>query len=273
MSDISLPDPPFAAETEVTIRARMLAAVDPSYSTDVGDIIYDMLTPAAIEMDRIYDAMEIFMGEAFVVTASGTFLDAIGVQLTRLTRLTDETDASYRARQLVRLAAPIGAGNVADYGVWAMETGVVGFVTVTPVWSGAGTVRVLVATSGRAALSSPDLTIVEDYIATKSPIGATVTVASITTDTVSIDAVMTFKPGYSADDAMFNKCVLHLLDYINTLGPGDDVIYNEVIRYLLEVDGTADVTSLDINTAGVTLAIAATHLAVFPSDGSTFTLS
>jgi uncharacterized phage protein gp47/JayE len=229
--------------------------------------------PAAIEMERVYDAMEIFMGEAFIATASGGYLDAVAQQYCELTRLVGENDAAFRKRCTARLAAPIGAGNEADYASWAMQTGLVGYVTVEPVWAGAGTVRVLVATPARGIVGAPDLTTIANYIETKRPIGATVTVASIVADVVTIHATLNVKPGYVKDAALTAKLVSHLGDYIDTLGPGDDVLYNEVIRYLLEVDGVADMTALTINAVAATLAVAANHLATFPSDGSTFTLS
>lgn len=273
MSPISLPDPPFAVETEVTIRERMMTAVDPAFNLDPGDFVYDMLTPAAIEIDRLYDAMQIFMGEAFIATASGAYLDALGEQLGALARLTGEADETYRARLLARLGAPVGAGNAADYSVWAYETGLVGFVTVLPVWAGAGTVKVLVATTGRSAVSGGDLTTIATYIGTKAPIGATVTVASIASTTVTIVSALFFEPGFILDDAMELAILESLLDYVDTLGPADDVLYNEIIRHLLEVEGVYDISSLTINGVADDLAIDTAHISVLPADGTTVTLS
>lgn len=268
-----LPDPPFAAETEVTIRNRMIASIDPAFNTDPGDIIYDLLTPAAIEIDRVYDALVIFMGEAFVLEATGAYLDALGVQLVGLARLVAETDTAYRSRLMVRLLAPVGAGNPADYMTWALQTGLVGFVTVIPVWAGAGTVKVLVATAARAAVSGGDLTTIANYIATKAPMGVTVTVASIAATTVTIVSNIDLKPGYVNDAALKTKVVEHLREYIATLGPSDDVLFYEVIRYLLEVEGLANISSLTINGVGATLAIDTAHISVLPADGSTVTLT
>lgn len=260
---LELPDPPYAAETEETVRARMLASIDPSLSTDEGDIVFDMLTPAAMELAQAYMQMGISLTESFISTASGTYLDALGEQLTGISRDTDETDEHYRARLLARLVAPPGAGNVADYKTWALSVAGVGYVTVEPVWSGAGTVRVLIAAADRTAASGGLQTSVETYIESVMPMGVTLTVATITTTTVAIDCAVTLGPGFShatVDDDIEAR----LTDYIATLNPGDDVILSEVIGVIVETEGVidVDVTTVEIATVNDNLAIAADHLAV-----------
>lgn len=55
-----------------------------------------------------------------------------------------ETDEAYQTRLLLEFAAAQGAGSVADYRRWALAWPGVGYVTVVPLWNGAGTVRVVI---------------------------------------------------------------------------------------------------------------------------------
>lgn len=55
-----------------------------------------------------------------------------------------ESDEAYRERILLVLSSPQGAGTITDYKQWALAYAGVGFVSVEPLWDGAGTVRVMV---------------------------------------------------------------------------------------------------------------------------------
>lgn len=55
-----------------------------------------------------------------------------------------ESDDSYRERIKLAWSAAQGSGSVADYERWALSDPSVGFVRVTPLWNGAGTVLVVV---------------------------------------------------------------------------------------------------------------------------------
>jgi uncharacterized phage protein gp47/JayE len=55
-----------------------------------------------------------------------------------------ETDAAYRERLKLGWSAAQGSGSVADYQRWSLDYPGVGFVRVTPLWNGPGTVRVVV---------------------------------------------------------------------------------------------------------------------------------
>lgn len=246
MSD--LPDPPFADEDEASIRDRMLTSVDPAFNTDEGDLVYDMLTPAAIELDLAYDAMEIALGEAFITTATGAFLDALALQLTGLTRATvDETDDSYRSRALAVATTVQGSGTAADYKTWALGYTGIGFVTVEPAWSGAGTVRVLAAKDDRTALSGGEETALATYLNDNvTPIGATLTVDSITPVTVDFDVVVVPQAGWT-EDALDGNVIDSIAAYVDSLQPGEDVIRAEVVAAIMAAEGVFDITSLDMN--------------------------
>lgn len=262
MSD--LPDPPFADEDELSIRTRMLTVIDPAFSTDEGDLIYDMLTPAAMEMDLAYDAIEIALGESFVTTASGDFLTALGLQFAGLTRSSvDETDIHFRARVTARLLTPAGAGTAADWRGWVLgySTGI-GFVTVEEAWAGAGTVRVLAAEPDRDPIAGGVVTSLAAYLnANFTPLGVTLTVAAITNVSASFEATVVLAPGWVLSEVE-TAAALAIEVYVNTLNPGDDVVWAEVIAVLMGVEGITDITNLDIDGLSVNYAVAADELFV-----------
>lgn len=257
MSDVGLPDPPFSGETEISIRERMLDAVDTTFNKAEGDIVYDMLTPTAMELEQVYDSLEESLRQSFVQTAEADFLDLLGVQLTGLTRLNGETDTAYRRRLLIRLSAPRGAGNIADYKTWALEAMPAGsFVGVEPLWAGDGTVRVLLADDARAAATADQISTVAAYLATKAPVGAVVTVAAITIATVPMAITVVLAPGFANTTIFQAELTAALQEYIDTLAPGDDVIRAELIAAAMDVDGVFDVTALTINGVAANYVVA-----------------
>lgn len=273
MAAIDLPDPPFAAETEDTIRARMLTWVSDSLSKDQGDIVWDMLTPAAIEIDRLYDQIEFTVEQCFAATATGTYLDALGQMYAGMARDVDEPDDAYRNRLLTRIQAPVGAGSDADYRTWALEAhGDIAFAGVEPLWAGPNTVRVLVAQANRTAATATQLAAVDDHLSTLAPLGSAVTVASATTFGIAVAATVALKPGWTLDTAMRTEAAQHVDAYTDTLDIGDDMIRNEIVAALMETEGVYDVTALTIDggTDDV-IVVPPTHIAALT--GTTLTES
>lgn len=178
-----------------------------------------------------------------------------------------ETDAAYRTRILLKWAAPQGGGNVKNYESWALDEPGVGYVTVQPNWAGAGTVRVIVAdpsnnpTPGAVVTSlQARLDPVAGQGAGQAPIGAVVTVATITNVTVAVSAVVTFASGYSLDGAGGTVAtraaiVASIRDYIDSLNPGTTVYIRHVEARFFSVPGVLDVTSLLLNGAGTNIVL------------------
>jgi len=61
--------------SEQEILDRLLATVPANMDKRPGSIIYDALAPAASELSDLYDYLEIFMEESYLLTASGENLD------------------------------------------------------------------------------------------------------------------------------------------------------------------------------------------------------
>jgi uncharacterized phage protein gp47/JayE len=95
----------------------------------------------------------------------------------------EETDDNLRARFYAQIQSPSTSGNADNYKEWALEVPGVGDAKVFPLWSGAGTVKVLVVDSNMA-IDAALPAIVAAYIETVRPIGAAVTVGSPTSQTI-----------------------------------------------------------------------------------------
>ena len=264
MSTIDFPEPDFS-EDEATIRARMLEAIDPDLNKDDGDLVYDMVSPAAAELAQAHDRFVAYLQQAFAHTATGTYLDLIAAQLTpTITRNTDEEDDDFRTRILTRLEAPPSTGSVSDWKTWALEQTEVplAYVTVTPLASGAGTLTITAAKANRAALSAGEQSDLETYFESIGPALADVTVDTITEDSVTVTATVQLQEGYILDTTLSTAITDSITTYIESLSPGEDVLVNEVIWAVMDVDGVFDIDSLDIGGGGASdYAISATELA------------
>lgn len=184
-----------------------------------------------------------------------------------------ETDEAYRERILLEIAQPAGAGNQADYQRWALAYPGVGHATVQALWNGAGTVRVIVTDPDNNPVSptvvaglQADLDPVAQQGAGRAPIGALVTVAAPTSLTVNISATVTFKTGYSLDGTAGtvptrSVIVTAIKQYIDNLGPDDDVIFNHVEARFFAVEGVFDVSSLLLNGVATNVGVASLQVA------------
>lgn len=165
-----------------------------------------------------------------------------------------ETDESYLSRILEELAGQ-GPGNVADYKRWSREYPGVGTVTVIPVATGPGTVKVVIGDLNSDPLSGAIITGLQNELDPapvgqghgKAPIGAQVTVQTVAPVAVNVTAAVTFRTGYSLDGTggtIATRAAIQqaLSDYIDNLDVGDDVIKNHVEAQFFTVEGVLNVT-------------------------------
>lgn len=89
-----------------------------------------------------------------------------------------ESDKALLSRYLLKVRTPATSGNPFHYLQWALEVDGVGQAKVIPLWNGPGTVKVIVIDADNKTASSDLVKTTADYIETKRPVGATVTVIS-----------------------------------------------------------------------------------------------
>lgn len=184
-----------------------------------------------------------------------------------------ETDDSYRERILLEFSQAQGAGNQADYLRWALAYPGVGHATVQPIWSGAGTVRVIVTDVDNNPTAGAVVTGLQAQLdptpgagAGLAPIGAIVTVATPTLVAVNTSATVTFDAGYSLDGtagtvATRTAITAAIADYVNSLNPGQTVYLRHVESRFFAVKGVLDVSSLLLNGAASNVTIGGLQVA------------
>lgn len=159
----------------------------------------------------------------------------------------EETDEELRERTYFAIRAPRGGGNKNDYIYWAMSVEGVGGVRVTPLWLGAGTVKVVIVDSNGEAAGDELVTAVYDYIETVRPVGADVTVSPATAVTIDISVTLAITSGYNAD--LVGESVTEAIDaYLKTFRlSGASVSYAKIGAAILDVEGVDDYSDLLIN--------------------------
>ena len=227
MSDISNPVAPFSGETDASIRDRMLAAVSDDFTKMEGDFIYDMLQPAALELERSYMELETQLWQVFPQSATEANLDALAAAYTSVTRNPDETDAAFRVRVLVDLAKPAGAGTAQDY-----RRAVADIVGLGPlgVALGAdpGTVDFWVIDDDRMPGDSSLIAEVETALVPAIP--ANVASYAVAAASLAIDAPLELTLLGDASTAQIDAWEAVVVAYIATLAPGEAFDLNAMLR-------------------------------------------
>ena len=180
----------------------------------------------------------------------------------------DETDDEYRNRLVLALSSDVGQGNKSDYVRWSRTVSGVDNASVIPQWDGDNTVKVVLVGPDNTAVSSGVVDEVQELLDPDSdgtgeglaPIGALVTVQSVSVVNISVAGTITHESGYSLDgasqtSATRSEIVNSINDYLRALPPGGDVIWAEMLARVVTVDGVADVSSFTVNSGSVNVAI------------------
>lgn len=171
----------------------------------------------------------------------------------------EEDDESYRVRILDRNRNKPLSGAKRDYVRWAKEVPGVGDVIVLPLWNGPKTVKVLITDSDRQLASAELIATVKEYIDPvdgmgegTAPIGAVVTVDTLTLVKVDIKLSIILEEAYLLDDVLNNiKLSLDML-----LADKAVVKYTDVFTAITDTDGVKDHSGLLLNSATTNIILA-----------------
>jgi uncharacterized phage protein gp47/JayE len=252
-------------------------------SPDSDPQIYQTTGPATIggggTVDVAIEAVTAGSAGNVVATAVTVLLSAIQniASLTNAQAITGgedvETDEQFRNRILLAYQGSQGSGTVADYEGWALGYPGVGYATVQPLWSGAGTVRVVVTDTDNRPVPTAVVTGLQTLLDPSgggglglAPIGATVTVATPSALVVNVVATLTLKPGYTLDGAGGTIAVggdisdvVH--GYIDTLPPNTPVVLKALVSKMFDVAGVSDVGTVTLNGSAANLTVGALQVA------------
>lgn len=113
----------------------------------------------------------------------------------------EEGRTSLLERYYLEIQKPATSGNINHYIQWAKSVTGVGEVKVKPLWSGGGTVKVIILDNNKNVANQDLINSVKTYIETQRPIGANVTVTTATELTININAKISLKQDYTLDQA------------------------------------------------------------------------
>lgn len=167
----------------------------------------------------------------------------------------EESDEALRERYLERVQQPATSGNAAHYRQWAKEIAGIGDAKVFPLWSGPGTVRVVVVNTSMQPPTAGLVAAVAAHIEAMRPIGATVTVAAASSVAINVSASVVLAAGYT--QAQVRAALEAALDsYLQAIAFVETLVrYNYIAALLLDVAGVVDFSGLTLNggTANVAL--------------------
>lgn len=161
-----------------------------------------------------------------------------------------ESDEDLRDRFFETVKKTYTSGNAYHYEMWTLEVDGTGACKVYPLKNGNGTVEVVVANSDMLGASSELIEKVKANIEEKRPIGASVSIVSVTEKPINISATVRLARGYSSDEIevifkdkliQYLKDVAFKTDYVSTARLGN---------LLLDTDGVFDYADFKVN--GVT---------------------
>jgi len=165
-----------------------------------------------------------------------------------------ETSEDLLARIISKEREESSSGNAYDYQKWALQVSGVEYVKVRPLWNGNGTVKIIVAGENGVQLDDTIVQKVKDYIAPedgkgsgKAPIGATVTVVSVTPTKIDVNITgLIVENGFSIEDVK-NSIKKSLETYFQSIPVGGVVKINTVEAKIVMTAGVNDITSIKIN--------------------------
>ncbi|MEK8131243.1 baseplate J/gp47 family protein [Paenibacillus filicis] len=181
-----------------------------------------------------------------------------------------ETDVSLLQRYKQHTMRPSTSGNKSHYLEWAGEVPGVGAAKVFPLWSGPGTVKIVIVDATYAPASPSLVQEVQRYIdpappatgAGKAPIGAAVTVVSATAKPVAVAATIVLAQGFTLQQVTTTFSAA-LKAFLREIAFG--VSYVSIARVgtlLLETPGVVDYSTLKLNGGSGNVALNAEEIPV-----------
>ncbi|WP_060210306.1 baseplate J/gp47 family protein [Sporosarcina koreensis] len=161
-----------------------------------------------------------------------------------------EDDDSFRERILDRHRNKPLSGARRDYERWAKEVPGVGDVIVIPLWNGPKTVKVLITDSERQLASAELITAVKNHIDPVdgmgegvAPIGAVVTVDTLTLVLVNVEMSLVLEENYLLEDILDS-----IKSNLNLYFADREIIkWSEAVAVIVGTEGVADHSGLLLN--------------------------
>ena len=227
---------------------------------------YQLFSGVDVLADTRGTVGNIAAGKINRLTISAPFITAVTNPIAFGNAINEETDQRLLSRLLLKVRSPSSGGNVANYQEWALETpGVaLGSVAVIPLWSGNGTVKVVIINSDNTVPTASIVTAVQNYLDPvagqglgKAPIGHVVTVQAATPVAIDASVALTIYSGYTGATVR-SQVQNSIAYYLNNIPTGQNVLYvgvqNAILNSIQDDQGNwirnLGVADYDIQSSG-----------------------
>lgn len=211
-------------------------------------------------------------GAGTIYNVSAGKITVLPVSYTGITSITNESacaggidkeiNEELYNRVQEKLQDDAGSGNEADYKQWCLEVDGVGYAKIYSLKDSSfnnvnGCVTCVVAKSDKTPVDSTIVGSVENYIATKAPIGATLYV--LTTEELALNIAIAGlsydSNNYSLDNVKANissALTTYFSDLDSTIAT---ISFNQILGVISNATGVKDITSITLNggTSNITL--------------------
>lgn len=160
----------------------------------------------------------------------------------------EETDAAFLTRYREYLQRPISSGNKNHYISWAKEVSGVINAQCVPIWDGPGTVKVIVAGPDKDPVDEDVIGEVAAHIEEERPIGAEVTVVTVTELAIDVSATVTLTAGVTAEEVKA-ELEASLAQMLLELPFGEATLarWSRCLALLLDCEGVEDYSAFTVN--------------------------
>ena len=213
---------------------------------------YRVFTGVVVQAERAGRAGNVLAGAINKLATPVAFVNSVTNPVASENGVNVESDRLFLSRFLLTVRQKSAGGNDTDYQIWARETPgtSLGVVSVIPEWNGYGTVKVVIVNSDNTIPNAATVTKVYDYVETRRPIGAHVTVQAAVAVLIDARFTLTVEEGFSLV-AVQEQVKQAIVAYLNSLSVGGDdglVLFYRVQQAALEsVEG---IDTFDMYTAG-----------------------
>jgi uncharacterized phage protein gp47/JayE len=203
---------------------------------------YKLFTGVAAQADRAGRASNVLAGAINRLAVPVAFVSKVSNPVDSVDGVDRESDRLFLSRFLLTVRQRSAGGNDTDYQIWARETPgtSLGPVSVLEEWAGYGTVKVVIVNSDNTISDAATVSKVYDYIQTRRPIGAHVTVEAAVGVLIEANFTLTVKSGFSLV-AVQEEVRQAISTYLNTVPVGGDdgfvMFYRVQQAAINEVDG------------------------------------
>ena len=184
------------------------------------------------------------IGSIFTIAEEITGLESIVATTEIEGGIDKETDEELRTRFYETQRNNATSGNVAHYEQWAKEVDGVYNAKVTPLWNGAGTVKVAIVGKGNKPTSEDVTEKCKAYLEEVRPIGATVTVITPTLLNIDVSAKVKLFTSSSLEQAKAD-ILMKLEDYVSTAT--GEVVYSKIFSIIASCEHIKDVEEVKLN--------------------------